>query len=371
MNFLSPFGWLYGRAANVRNALYNRGAFASHSLGARTISIGNITAGGTGKTPLVRLIAEMLAINGDKVCILTRGYGRSNPKERVLVSDGSRVVADARTGGDEPVELAHRLAGKAVVIADPDRVSAATWALKKFGVTVFVLDDGFQHRRAKRDLDIVCIDATDPFGGGELLPAGRLREPIENLKRADAVVITRANLAGNIENLRSEISDLNPRAAIFLADNSITRVLPLEEFHAKAQSSQRDLHKLEPQIGWDRLRAEGDPDNVDEKVRLVGFCALGNPDSFFFMLDDKFEEDPMDEFDFSIRKRFPDHHIYTQNDIDELEKVAKECRRDAFVTTAKDAVKLTDLKFEIPCYVVEIETVISDAERFRALISAS
>ncbi len=368
MNLLLPFGWLYGQAANLRNTLYDRGFFASHSLGARTISIGNITLGGTGKTPLVALVAEILSDNGEKVCILTRGYGRVNPKERVLVSDGQNVLVDAKTGGDEPVELAHKLGGKAVVVADADRVSAAKWALEKFGVTAFVLDDGFQHRRAKRDLDIVCIDATDPFGGSRVLPAGRLREPLENLNRADAVVITRANLSGNIEDLRSEISDLNPRAAIFLADNSITRVVPLEEFHAKTQSSQS---RLASETGWERLRSEGDPNNVDEEVSLMAFCALGNPDSFFFMLEDKFEEELMDEFDLSVRKKFPDHHIYTQKDIDLLEKQAKDCRIDAFLTTAKDAVKLKGLKFEVPCYVVEIDTVISEPDEFHALITAS
>ncbi len=371
MNLLSPFGWLYGRAANVRNALYDRGTFASHSLGARTISIGNITAGGTGKTPLVALVAETLSAEGETVCILTRGYGRQNPKERVLVSDGLNVLVDARTGGDEPVELAHKLIGKAVVIADADRVSAAKWALEKFSVTVFVLDDGFQHRRAKRDLDIVCIDAMVPLDTAEMLPAGRLREPLENLKRADALVITRSDLATNIEDLKSQISNLNIAAPIFLSENRIIQVQPLEEFHAKTQSSQRREKQTESGSGWERLRAEGEPENVDEEVSLMAFCALGNPDSFFFMLDDKFEEEPMDEFDLGIRRKFPDHHIYSQQDIDLLEKQASECRTDAFLTTAKDAFKLKDLKFEIPCYVVEIETVISDHDQFQALITAS
>lgn len=370
MNLLSPFGWLYGRAANVRNALYDRGTFASHSLGARTISIGNITVGGTGKTPLVALIAEMLAENGEKVCILTRGYGRENPKDRVLVSDGQNVLVDAKIGGDEPVELANKLIGKAVVIADADRVAAAKWALEKFGITAFILDDGFQHRRTKRDLDIACIDATDPFGGGEILPAGRLREPCGNLQRADAVVITRADLSENIENLRSEISNFNSRAPVFLAQNAITRVVPLEEFHAKTQSYQSDeTSSLE--MDWTRLRAEGDPANIDEEVRVMAFCALGNPDSFYHLIDGEFDKKSMDEFDSGIMKKFPDHHFYLQPDIDRLEKQARECKMDVFVTTAKDAVKLKDLKFEIPCYVIEIEPVITNMDAFRALVTAS
>ena len=371
MNLLSPFGWLYGRAANARNALYDRGVFTSHSLGAKAISIGNITVGGTGKTPLVALVAEILAENGDKICILTRGYGRENPRERVLVSDGESVLVDAKTGGDEPVELAHKLLGNAVVIADADRVAAAKWALEKFGVSAFVLDDGFQHRRAKRDLDIVCIDATVPFGGGNVLPAGQLREPLENLKRADAIVITRANFAENIEDLKSQISDLNREAPLFLLENSIAGLQTLEDFHAKTQSSQSAAGRVTSEIGWERLRAEGDPGNVDEEVRLSAFCALGNSDSFFYHLDAEFDQESMDEFDLSMIKKFPDHHIYTQMDIDALEKQARQSTIDAFLTTAKDAVKLKDLKFEIPCYVVEIEPVISDADGFRTLITSS
>src|SRR5690349_3691219 len=117
---LRAIGKLYGIIADVRNGLYERGIFRSHSLGARTISIGNITTGGTGKTPLVAYVANILADAGEKVCILTRGYGRRDSRDRVLVSDGTNVLVDARTGGDEPVELARKLIGKAIVVADAD-----------------------------------------------------------------------------------------------------------------------------------------------------------------------------------------------------------------------------------------------------------
>ena len=166
LRLLSP---IYGKIADLRNSLYDRGIFKSHDLGAHTISIGNITTGGTGKTPLVAYVAEMLANRGERVCVLTRGYGRES-SGRVLVSDGTAPMVDSRTGGDEPVELATRLAGKAMIVADADRVAAAAWSIEKFGVTRFVLDDAFQHRRAKRDIDIVCIDATDPCGSGRVLP---------------------------------------------------------------------------------------------------------------------------------------------------------------------------------------------------------
>jgi tetraacyldisaccharide 4'-kinase len=324
---------IYRSAVGLRNALYDRGVFASHDLGAKTISIGNITAGGTGKTPLVTLVAEILAEKGEKVCILTRGYGRANPRERVLVSDGETVLADAKTGGDEPVELARKLIGKAFVVADANRVSAAKWAKEEFGVTAFVLDDGFQHRRAKRDLDIVCIDATNPFGNRQMLPAGILREPLKNLKRADVVVITRADMAEDIEDLRSEISNIvAAKARIFLSETRISEVIALEEFHARAQRPQS---------------------SEIQNRKALAFCALGNPTNFFKQVEDKFEVASV--------KDFPDHHFYTQNEIDKLAKRAKENRAEILLTTAKDAVKLIDLKFEIPCFVVEIETVVADS----------
>lgn len=341
--------------------MYGRGILRSHSLGAKTISIGNITVGGTGKTPLVALVAEILAENGEQVCILTRGYGRRNPNQRVLVSDKGSVLVNAKTGGDEPVELARKLLSKAVVIADADRVAAAKWAREKFAITAFVLDDGFQHRRAERDLDIVCIDASDPFGGGSVLPAGRLREPLENLGRADAVVITRANFAEDIEDLRSQISDLNPNSPVFQSENHIVKLLSLDEFHAKRQNQQR---RMEGAI-WNRISGRSDG------ARLFAFCALGNPDSFFAALSYELGTKAFEKLDLSGTKAFPDHHYYSQADIEDLEGKARGNGIDALITTAKDAVKLKDLKFKVPCYVVEIETVIADPDRFRALIISS
>src|SRR5215204_3585760 len=138
-----PFSWIYARIADLRNTLYESGVFKSHSLGAPAVSIGNITVGGTGKTPLVAFVARILAAQGEKVCILTRGYGRDNQQKRVLVSDGEKILADARAAGDEPLELAKKLLGKAVVIADADRVAAAKWATENFSASAFVLDDAF------------------------------------------------------------------------------------------------------------------------------------------------------------------------------------------------------------------------------------
>lgn len=331
---------IYGKTMNLRNALYDKGVFETHDLGARTISVGNITTGGTGKTPLVAYIAGVLAARGNKVCILTRGYGRDNAKQRVLVSDGERVLADAATGGDEPVELAHKLLGKAMVIADSDRVSAAEWALRKFGATVFLLDDGFQHRKVKRDLDIVCIDATSPFGGGKMLPFGRLREPLAALARADAVVITRADLVDDINELKSRLVKWNSNAAIFEAKISIGAVTPIEVFQANTQKSlKRSL-----------------------TGSAIAFCGLGNPDNFFELLR-------RESLEIAASKIFADHSIYTQKDIDGLCASAKSLSAKCFVTTAKDAVKILNLKFELPCFVVEIEMKIDDKKVFDTMLN--
>jgi tetraacyldisaccharide 4'-kinase len=335
MNLLAPFGKLYGRIMDLRNLLYDRGALKTYSLGARTVSVGNLTTGGTGKTPLVALIAEILAENGEKVCVLTRGYGREKPRQRVLVSDGEAVLADARTGGDEPVELAQKLIGKAVIVADADRVAAAKWAREKFGITVFILDDGFQHRRAKRDLDIACIDATNPCGNGRILPAGILRESFKSLKRADAIVITRTDQVKDTTDLERRLKNRNGEAAIL---RSSTRIAGLINLDGNTQS--------------------------EVKSPLFAFSGIGNPENFFATLR-------TGGFKLSGTRAFRDHHRYTQLDIEHLERTADQTGAIGLIITAKDAVKLADLKFKKPCYVVVAEMVIADPTAFRALVLSS
>jgi tetraacyldisaccharide 4'-kinase len=328
MHILSPLGFLYGTIADIRNALYDRGTLASYPLGAKTISIGNITTGGTGKTPLVAYVAEVLADAGEKVCILTRGYGRENPRNRILVSDGENVLVDARTGGDEPVELGRKLFGKAIVVADADRVSAAAWAKEKFGVTAFVLDDAFQHRRAKRDLDIVCVDATDPFGKDRVLPAGRLREPAANLSRADAIVVTRSDGPPwlDAETLTAELRRRHPDSPVF-----------------KAQYKLKNANRL------------------DLKDAFV-FCGIGRPDNFFSMMKRAGVDYPDNSH------KFPDHHRYRQSDIDLIVSKARSRGCTVLMTTMKDAVKLTDLRCPMPIAVAIIDVILDDPAGFHDLV---
>lgn len=337
---LKLLGKIYGGVATARNLLYDRGVFKTYSLGARTISVGNITTGGTGKTPLVAYVAEILADSGEKVCILTRGYGRKNPASQVLVSDWENVLADATSGGDEPVELARKLVGKAIVIADSNRVAAARWAKDRFGITAFVLDDGFQHRRARRDLDIVCVDATSP--SREMLPLGSLREPLSNLGRADVIVFTRSDLVDGIAALVSEAATLNPAAKIFTSRMDNLTPTPLSTF--------LDRHRSEP--------------NFDPQATSFAFCGLGNPNAFFNALRSA-------KYRLEATRAFRDHHFYSQEDVDDLQTEAVERRAQALITTPKDAVKLESLKLTFPCYVIESDVIFDDAEGFRGLVTSS
>jgi tetraacyldisaccharide 4'-kinase len=339
--------WLYGAITEVRNSFYEKGVLKSFSLGVPVISIGNITVGGTGKTPLVAFVAEILAETGEKVCILTRGYGRTNPKQRILVSNSEKILTDVKSAGDEPFELANKLLGKAIVLADANRAAAGVWAREKFGITAFVLDDAFQHRRVKRDLDVVCVDATNPFGNKKLLPSGILRESLKNLKRADAVVVTRANLAKNISELKLEIGKYNPNCPIFISGNAISELIYIEDFPAKARSSQTEANCRQ-------LAAN----------RCLAFCALGNPNNFF-------EQLRHENFNLVATQTFPDHHFYTQKDIETLARKAKQSDADILLTTAKDAVKLKDLKFDLPCYAVKSEMIFDVENDFRQWLEKS
>lgn len=345
------FSRLYGTIIKTRIRLYENGVFKSFSLGVPIVSIGNITVGGTGKTPLVALVAEILAENGFNVCILSRGYGRENPKQRVLVSDAEKIFADAREAGDEPFELARQLLGKAVVVADANRVAAAIWAREKFGITAFVLDDAFQHLRVRRDANIVAIDATNPFGNGKLLPSGILREPLSHLKRADAIIITRANLAENVADLKLQIKKFNSFCPIFVSENKTKNFIELKKFLAAV-----------PQR-IDKKSTVSDFEKSPKTAKCFAFCGLGNPNNFF-------EQLRRENLDLAAIEKFPDHHFYTSGDIAELEIKARRADAEILLTTAKDAVKLKGLKFDSTCFVVESEMLFQGENKFRDWLTA-
>lgn len=336
---LAPLGMLYGAVARARLRLYRSGFLRSERVGAPVVSVGNLTTGGTGKTPLVEWTARALAREGLRACVLTRGYGRADESRRVVASDGARVLAEVAECGDEPRLLAERLLGAAAVVCDRDRVAAARWAREELGSEVFVLDDGFQHLRIARDLDIVTLDATAPWGGGHLLPRGRLREPVSGLARADCVIITRAELAADLEGLRAEVARVSVgRAAVFTSRVRTRGLKALSEAEVKLESV---------------------------RVGTIGaFCAVGNPSAFF-------EHLRRDGFELNYTRAFNDHHAYTQTDAEAVSREARAQGARALLTTAKDAVKLRGLDFALPCYSVETELEFDDESRLLSLLRAA
>jgi tetraacyldisaccharide 4'-kinase len=331
-----PFSSLYGAAMKTRRALYGSGRLRVHELGVPVISVGNLTLGGTGKTPLVEWIARELAKTGLRVCILTRGYGRQNAATRTIVSNGNDILANADEAGDEPLLLAEKLKGQAAVISDADRVAAAGWALENFDSEVFVLDDGFQHLRVARNLNILTIDATNPWGNGKLLPAGILREPRAELARADCIVITRADDLNSTDAVRREVVRQAKQTSVF---SSRMKLSGLRAVHGQSL------------VDAEEIKASG----------VVAFCGLGNPDSFFSLLR-------RSGYQLTQTRVYRDHYRYLQTDVDQIEQAARRHGAQVLLTTAKDEVKLRSLKFELPCYSADIEIEIEDENNFRTLI---
>ncbi len=332
---LPPLSAMYSVLTRARLALYRRGTFHTQKLTSPVISIGNLTTGGTGKTPLVEYVCRALANADRNICVLTRGYGRLQPKTRVLVSDGTNVLADPWQAGDEPFLLAQNLKGLAAVISDADRVAAGQWAGRTLGTDTFVLDDGFQHFRLRRDLDIVAIDALDPWGGNHLLPYGRLREPISGLARADCVVITRAEQGRAVTRLKGNLEDLTRRRPVFLSQMQTSGIKTLVD------------------------RKEVSRKSVPQP--LAAFCAVGNPDSFFKQLE-------REGLVCVLKKIFPDHHVYRQADVDSLVDAAATAGAKGLITTAKDAVKLAAYFFQLPCHILEIQITFEEPREFLQMI---
>lgn len=342
---MMPLSTVYRAVTEVRHAAYRSGLFRISALEKPVISVGNITTGGTGKTPLVEWVCRTISsqrcedskpTSASAVWVLTRGYGKADPKAQVLVSDGKQILATEREAGDEPLLLAMHLVGIASVVSNPDRVAAGEWAIRELGAEVFVLDDGFQHLRLARDLDLVTIDATNPFGGGELLPHGRLREAVHNLARADAIVLTRSDQANDLVSVKNRIRELVPDRPLFMS--------------RMETAGFRDLNGVVV-----------DADEIS-KHRVVGFCGVGNPDSFVAQIRSSGAE-------VIFSRSYPDHHRYTAVDLKALANDAKSAGATCFMTTAKDATKLSSDQLPLPCFVLEIEIKIDDETRLASLIS--
>lgn len=299
-------------AVSARNFLYDRKILAAQRAGVPVISIGNITTGGTGKTPFTVMLARMLSRAGRRVAVVSRGYRRERPsKEPLLVSDGKEIRCDVGSAGDEPYLIARSLlnaeGGRVMVVVCADRRAAADMA-ESLGAEVVILDDGFQHRRLHRDLDIVLLDAEKPLDNSQLLPAGRLREGPRSLKRADVLVLTRSDGVNIDDRFRNSLS---PAVPVYQAHH---RPLPLASID-----------------DWRSGTRESAPTAIRGKVLL--FSGIARPESF---------EAIARQADLAVagHLRFPDHHWYGKADLERIEAAGNSF--EAVVTTEKDAVRLPE-----------------------------
>jgi tetraacyldisaccharide 4'-kinase len=340
---------LFRVAIKTRRFLYNARILRDSTLGVQVIAIGNLTVGGTGKTPVVEKFARELRDQGRNVAILSRGY-RSKPvplHEWVLrkvllrddttpprvVSDGKSLLLDSEMAGDEPYMLASNLKD-VVVLVDKDRVKSGRYAIEKFGCDTLLLDDGFQYWKLRgRRQDIVLIDRQQPFGNERLLPRGTLREPPSHLARASTIFITKSD--GKTEELRRRIALLNPTAGVI---ECIHHPLYLEDVFTGQQ------------LGLDFLKGR----------KVASLSGIAQPESFEQSLVHVGAE-------LVYSKRFADHHRFTQQEIIRAINRSKKRQAEIVITTQKDAVRFPKLdRRDLPIYFMRVEIkIISGANDFQ------
>lgn len=321
----------YGAGVRVRLFLYAVRILWRKRLPCAVVSVGNITVGGTGKTPVTIYLANYFQSAGKKVVILSRGYGGSGTKKgAMVVSDGVKILLGPAEAGDEPYLMAERLKGVPVVIS-PDRVKGGRMAVERFAPDVILLDDGYQHIRLRRDVNILLVDSIEGFGNGFLLPRGILREPLGGLKRADAAMVKGGNLRRQDKELLKEYG---------------IPALPFEY---------RPSAVIELRIG-----AEFDIEMLKDK-RVLAVAGVANPNPFFKSIEKLGSH-------VTGTLAYPDHHAYTAGDIDDIEKAAKGA--DVVLTTEKDAVKLKSLSgARLPIYALRIEVEIKNTEGLSRLFT--
>ncbi|MCC7300192.1 MAG: tetraacyldisaccharide 4'-kinase [Verrucomicrobia bacterium] len=345
--FLKTLSWLFIALVQLRLLLFKHRIIRANTLGCQVISVGNVTVGGTGKTPIVETFARSLQQKGRKVAILSRGYkSRKTPlwekllrKETQLprvVSDGERLLLNSDLAGDEPYMLASNLPD-VVVLVDKDRVKSGKYAIKNFGCDTLVLDDGFQYLKLQHRLDIVLVDYTNPFGYRRVLPRGLLREPMRNLKRAGFIFITKCPPEGAPE-LKAKLRELNQHAEIS------------ECRHASKYL--KNLYTRE-RIDLDFLQGK--------KVAAVSGIAV--PESF---------ENGLRRLGAEIvhSDQYADHHRYTQQEIIETINRAAEAGAEVIVTTEKDAVRFPLIdRCDLPIIFLRVEIeMLSGAAAFHEWI---
>jgi len=346
----ASFGYGLGVAANAK--AFDLGLRRARRVACPVIGFGNLTTGGTGKTPLVMSAAKHLRDQGRRVAIVSRGYRRSGAAPTV-VSDGSGSVSPRELAGDEPVMMARGLPGVAVVVG-ADRTAAARVAVQTCGADVVLLDDGFQHRALARDCDIVLWDTLRPAEAMALLPRGLMREGLGALRRAHALVFTRANLGEPTRRILGRIKRVAPHLTVFHSSLLPHALHPLHEWNAPGKSPRT---------------AETDTNgattiNLLHGAPLAAFCGLGNPESFWRLIDQTGART-------LARHAFPDHCRPTTADLASFLRQAADAGAGRVLITAKDAENLPgNWQPDLPVFVLTARVDFGeDAERFWAFVT--
>jgi tetraacyldisaccharide 4'-kinase len=298
---------LYELCVRARAAFYENRLFETRRLKAPVISVGNLTVGGAGKTPCVAFLARFLRDEGYEVAILSRGYKRER-QGRVEVSNGREILCRPNESGDEPFLLAKSCPGARVVV-DRDRYAAGKWLEERGRISVFVLDDGYQHLRLGRDLNLLLIDASESLDQAKMIPFGRLREPITAMRRADVVIVTRSDQPFDRRALENAIGKFaRADTPVFYAHHKITGLINLD--------------------------GAGGVSPVDfARKRVAAVSGVARPDRFVADLERLGME-------IALRRDFDDHHRYTRGELLEIVERAREARAEAIITTEKDAANL-------------------------------
>jgi tetraacyldisaccharide 4'-kinase len=350
---LKQLSRIYRTIIQLRHFCYSKGIFRHHMLGCQVISVGNLTVGGTGKTPVVEIFARELQKAGRRVAILSRGYKKSQPPffQRIankltlherrspprVVSDGTRLLLDSAMSGDEPYMLASNLPDVAVLVGK-DRVKSGRYAINKLGCDTLILDDGFQYLALKPRVQIVLVDKTNPFGNENVLPRGILREPVKNIKRANFIFITKSN-GKDTEALRDRIRALNPSAEI-IECRHCPRYL-----QNVFTNERRELDAL-------------------QGMKVTALSGIAAPAGF---------EKSIETYGSEIleRHRFADHHRYTQQELINIINTSDKLGADAIITTEKDAVRFPNIgRRDVPIYYLRVDIeILSGAQDFKDSIA--